>query len=116
MSVDRAEVERISHLARLALDEGELDRLTGDMNDILEHAATLRELGRTAPSARVGDGPLPSPAAGAPEAAAGFGGTRGPGAETPDRLHARPEAFAPKTAEGFFLVPPPPGVEAAGEP
>lgn len=140
MSVDRAEVERIAHLARLALDEAEVERLTKDMNDILEHATTLRALAHAAPSLEEGraivapaqergfaptdDGPLgavreaaaeATDAAGGTRAAAAEtpdapGGTRDAAAETPDPLTARPEAFAPRVAEGFFVVPPPPGV------
>jgi hypothetical protein len=110
VSVDRLEIRRIAHLARLALDDAELDRLTRDMNDILEHATTLRELGRAAPSKEQGDAPVPLPPAGAPGAETRFGGARDVAAETPHVLRSPPEAFAPRMAEGFFVVPPPPGV------
>ena len=130
MSVERAEVERIARLARLALDEAEVERLTGDMNDILEHATTLRELGHAARSAEEGgatpilDGKGVDRVDGGPgtlrdaalEAPGPPRGTRDAAAETPDPLLAPPEAFAPRTTEGFFIVPPPPGVTAEGRP
>ena len=129
MSVDRAEVERIAHLARLALDEAEVERLTKDMNDILDHAITLRALAHTASGGTRGaaaetpeaTGGTRDAAAETPDATGGTrdaaaetpdatGGTRDAAAETPDPLRVRPEAFAPSMAGGFFVVPPPPGV------
>jgi hypothetical protein len=127
-AVDRAEVERIAHLARLALDEGELERLTVDMNDILGHANALRELAHAAPPGQEaseqgtpaeGEGVVPidrRPAGGtglsAAEPDSPPEGTRHAAADTPDPLLASPETFAPRVAEGFFVVPPPPGVTA----
>ena len=104
MSVDRAEVERIAALARLRLDEEEAERLTAEVNQILEHATRLRGLeaaGEAAVQAPVGMGP---------------GGARTAEAETPDRLHSPLEDFAPQMEGGFFLVPPPPGVTHAEDP
>ncbi|MDH3272517.1 MAG: aspartyl/glutamyl-tRNA amidotransferase subunit C [Gemmatimonadota bacterium] len=101
MSVDRAEVERIARLAKLSLDDVEADRLTDDMNRILEHAERLRALeadDREAPVAPVDARRPPA--------------TRSPQAESPDALEASLERFAPDAREGFFVVPPPPGVGA----
>lgn len=98
MSVDRGEVERIAALAKLRLEDDEADRLTEEMNRILEHAARLRGLAVDATEADADTGPdLTS-------------GTRSAGAEEPDELLRPPGSFAPDMREGFFVVPPPPGV------
>lgn len=96
MSVDRAEVERIAALAHLRLDHGEAERLTAELNRILEHVAVLRGLGA--------DPAPPPPAEGSP--------TRSAGDEPPDALALPPASFAPRWVDGFFVVPPPPGVHA----
>ncbi|MBW7997585.1 MAG: Asp-tRNA(Asn)/Glu-tRNA(Gln) amidotransferase subunit GatC [Candidatus Glassbacteria bacterium] len=44
MSVTRDEVARIARLARLELGEDEVDRMTADMNAILEHVEQLSEV------------------------------------------------------------------------
>jgi aspartyl-tRNA(Asn)/glutamyl-tRNA(Gln) amidotransferase subunit C len=44
MKIARQEVEHVAVLARLALDESELDQLTGQMNSILEYVDKLDEL------------------------------------------------------------------------
>ena len=104
MSVDREEVDRIADLARLRLDEGEAERLTEEMNRILEHADRLREIpGR--PGEDADDARPPSV----------MTGTRAEEADVPDPLTSGIEAFAPRTAEGFFLVPPPRGVTVDGD-
>lgn len=130
MSVDRDEVRRIADLAKLDLDDEEADRLTGEMNRILEHAERLRSLDAHAGTAAPGDesradpdafgpGDDPSGAGGAGGGAAGAESeTAGaePGAvdapSGPDPLLRPPGAFAPEMIEGFFAVPPPPGVVA----
>lgn len=137
MSVDRDEVRRIADLAKLDLDDEEADRLAGEMNRILEHAERLRSLDAHAGTAAPGDesradadasgpGDDPSGAGGAGGGASGAGGGA-PGAESetagaepgavdapsgPDPLLRPPGAFAPEMIEGFFAVPPPPGVVA----
>jgi len=102
MSVDREEVDRIADLARLRLDEVEAERLTEEMNRILEHADRLREVpgreGRTVAA-------VPP---------TGISGTRASEANVPDPLASGIETFAPRTESGFFLVPPPHGVTADG--
>lgn len=98
MSVDRDEVERIAALAKLHLEDDEADRLTEEMNRILEHAARLR--GIAADGAEGG-------AEAAPERTSG---TRSVDAEEADELLRAPGSFAPDMREGFFVVPPPPGV------
>jgi len=44
MKITRAEVEHVSRLARLALSEGELDALTGEMDAILDYVEQLNSL------------------------------------------------------------------------
>ncbi|MBP9502988.1 MAG: Asp-tRNA(Asn)/Glu-tRNA(Gln) amidotransferase subunit GatC [Candidatus Promineofilum sp.] len=44
MSLTRADVEKIAHLSRLALTEGELTRFGEQLAAVLEHAAMLDEL------------------------------------------------------------------------
>jgi len=44
MKITRAEVEHVARLARLALREDELDRLTGQMDAILGYVEQLNEL------------------------------------------------------------------------
>ena len=97
MSVDRAEVERIAALARLSLDDDEAEQLTGELNRILEHVEALRALEEV----------VPTVAARTREAAP----TRASEGGAPDALDRRPDGFAPGWSEGFFIVPPPPGVQ-----
>ncbi len=44
MKITRPEVEHVARLARLALEDGELDALTGQMDAILGYVAKLEEL------------------------------------------------------------------------
>ncbi len=44
MKITRAEVEHVAKLARLALQESELDALTGQMDAILDYVEKLKEL------------------------------------------------------------------------
>jgi aspartyl-tRNA(Asn)/glutamyl-tRNA(Gln) amidotransferase subunit C len=44
MKITRAEVEHVSRLARLALNEDELDSLTGEMDAILDYVEQLNAL------------------------------------------------------------------------
>ena len=109
MSVTRADVDRIADLARLRLDDGEADRLTGEMNRILEHADRLRAVGPTG-----GDG-LTTESSSADTTASSnqdVRGARRDGARGPDRLVHPPADFAPRFEEEFFVVPPPHGVQA----
>jgi aspartyl-tRNA(Asn)/glutamyl-tRNA(Gln) amidotransferase subunit C len=47
MSISRAEVEKVSLLARLLLSEDELDRMTSQMGEILGYVDLLSELDTT---------------------------------------------------------------------
>jgi aspartyl-tRNA(Asn)/glutamyl-tRNA(Gln) amidotransferase subunit C len=44
MSLDRAAVDHVARLARLALSEEERDRMLGELAGILEHAETIQSL------------------------------------------------------------------------
>ena len=98
MSVTRADVVKIAALARLELEEEELERLTTELNEILGHSAQLTSLDLMetedlTPQIR---SPLPA--------------TRQQAAEEADALSGPPSTFAPDWRENFFIVPPPPGM------
>jgi Asp-tRNA(Asn)/Glu-tRNA(Gln) amidotransferase C subunit len=115
VSVGRAQTDRIAHLARLRFEDDDLTRITEELNHILEHVESLKAL-------EPGPGGEPPGGAGATGSAPGHlssGGaptvadcapTRGAGAEEPDRLRRALSAVAPDWREGFFVVPPLPGV------
>ncbi|HUF75586.1 MAG TPA: Asp-tRNA(Asn)/Glu-tRNA(Gln) amidotransferase subunit GatC [Longimicrobiales bacterium] len=114
MSVDRAHADRIAHLARLRFQEEELTRITADLNHILEHVESLKELwsgggaaGEVAPGGHLVTSGAPTVTDRAP--------TRGSGAETPDRLARDLGEVAPDWRDGFFVVPPLPGVHETEE-
>jgi aspartyl-tRNA(Asn)/glutamyl-tRNA(Gln) amidotransferase subunit C len=44
MGIDRAAVEHVARLARLALSEEEMDRMSAELAHILEHAERIRAL------------------------------------------------------------------------
>lgn len=44
MSVDSATVRRIAHLARIAIEDSEVERLRGELNAILSFVETLSEV------------------------------------------------------------------------
>ncbi|HEY2310376.1 MAG TPA: Asp-tRNA(Asn)/Glu-tRNA(Gln) amidotransferase subunit GatC [Gaiellaceae bacterium] len=44
MSIDREQLLHVAHLARLELREDEIDRLEGQLNDILEAVSKVSEL------------------------------------------------------------------------
>ncbi len=103
MNVTPAEARRIAALAHLKLDAAELERLTGELNRILEHVVALGDL-------ELSDVPDVGALAGA------LSTLRGAGAEVPDALVRGPDAMAPDWRDGFFLVPSLPGLsDGAGE-
>jgi aspartyl/glutamyl-tRNA(Asn/Gln) amidotransferase C subunit len=103
MSVDRAHVTAIATLARLRFDGKDLDRITEELNQVLAHVEQLKSLEVTD---EPGEG---SPLEGEGDA------TRGPAADAPDELSGGLESFAPDARDGFFAVPPLPGVHAEEE-
>ena len=141
MSVDRDEVRRIAELAKLSLDDSETDRLAEEMTRILGHAERLRGVGSgTVADARDRADPEdgsdldhgPDLDHGSAGLMASTGGTGTPlvsrtaeGAQpgsgaapdagdpaVPDPLARDLTDFAPEMHDGFFTVPPPPGVSA----
>jgi aspartyl-tRNA(Asn)/glutamyl-tRNA(Gln) amidotransferase subunit C len=99
MSVTPDEVRRIGELARLRPGAEEVERLTGELNAILEHVDALEEADISGVEARA-DG-LP-PAFRDPDA-------------PPDPLEGGdPATIAPQWRDGFFLVPRLPGLEEEG--
>ncbi|MDZ7779371.1 MAG: Asp-tRNA(Asn)/Glu-tRNA(Gln) amidotransferase subunit GatC [Gemmatimonadota bacterium] len=101
MSVAREEVLRIAALARLRLEDDALERMTVDLNSILEHVSVLETLDE-ASVATEGE-PEPEPVA---STRAGEGTDEG-------EPKLDPATFAPAWQDGFFVVPPPPGVVRA---
>ncbi len=55
MAISRADVQHVAHLARLGLDDEELDRLANELNHILDAMQALRQLDTEAiaPTAQV---------------------------------------------------------------
>jgi Asp-tRNA(Asn)/Glu-tRNA(Gln) amidotransferase C subunit len=112
MSVGREQAERIAHLARLRFEDEELGRVTEELNRILEHVESLAAL-----QASGGEGAYDRSSghlatSGAPTVAE-CSPTRDATAEEPDGLRRAVGAFAPDWREGFFAVPPLPGVHEA---
>lgn len=101
MRVDRREVERIAELARLRFDADEVERLTRELNGILAHVDALRTV---EDAAREADD----------ASHAQLAGTRADESGEPDPLGAGPSSIAPRWADGFFVVPAPPGVHDGG--
>jgi len=103
MSISAEDVQRIGELARLHLEDDELECLTSDLNAILRHVDSLQDLGSTK----------------RPEDSSQIGSKLTPVShehvEGPDKLHEMPADFAPEWQEGFFIVPAPPGVYPSGD-
>jgi len=107
MSVTKSQAERIAHLARLRFEEEELERITSDLNHILEHVESLAGLGSA-------DGAGHLDTSGAPTVAE-LASTRGEAADEPSPMEGEIGRLAPDWREGFFTVPPLPGVHEDGE-
>jgi aspartyl-tRNA(Asn)/glutamyl-tRNA(Gln) amidotransferase subunit C len=92
MSIDRAEVVRIAELARLEIPEDQVERLAGQLSQVLDFAATIQQLDLKGCEPRVfapADAPLRD--------------------DVPDGRRLTPEKaleMAPQGEHGFFLVPP----------
>jgi aspartyl-tRNA(Asn)/glutamyl-tRNA(Gln) amidotransferase subunit C len=91
MAVTRALVEHVARLARLRLDDAEIERLTGELNGILVHVDELVEADVAGVDAvgGVADGPAVLRA-------------DEPGA---DPLASPPSELTPGWLDGFFTVP-----------
>lgn len=92
MSLTREEVARIAELARLEIPEDQVERLAGQLSQVLDFAATLHQLDLRDCEPTVfapADAPLR--------------------ADEPDGRRLTPEdalANAPEREDPFFLVPP----------
>ena len=103
MSISAEDVQRIGELARLHLEDDEVERLTSDLNAILQHVDSLRDLGstkRSEDSSQIGSKLAPISAE---------------HIQGPDKLIEKPADFAPEWQDGFFIVPAPPGVNPSGD-
>ncbi|MBX6362447.1 MAG: aspartyl/glutamyl-tRNA amidotransferase subunit C [Gemmatimonadetes bacterium] len=90
MAVTREEVLHVARLARLRLLPEEVERFTGQLNDILEHFGELA----SADLAGI-----------APEPATSWPAPVRPDTAPPDPLALPPSALAPAWEAGFFTVP-----------
>ncbi len=91
MSVDAATVRRIAHLARIAVDDGEIEHLRGEINSILGFIEQLKEANVEGVEPMTSVAPMKLLLR---EDKVTEGGDA-----------ARVLANAPQTEEGFFVVP-----------
>jgi len=91
MAVERSEVTRIAALAKLRLDDHEIEQVTEELNDILEHCRALQRVELSEEDHGLGSD------VSAPE--------RVPGALVRDELALSLGELAPSNEEGLFLVP-----------
>ena len=92
MSIDRAEVARIAELARLEIPEDQVGRLAEQLSQVLDFAATIRQLDLEGCEPTV-FAPVDAPMRD----------------DAPDGRRLAPEKaleMAPQAEHGFFLVPP----------
>ena len=91
MSLDKATVAKIAHLARIKVPEADQEHLAGELSKILQFVEQLSEVDTT------GVEPMSS--------AAATGLRRRPDAITDGNYRDAVLANAPDRAEGFFAVP-----------
>ena len=91
--IDRAQVEHVARLARLALDDAEQDRMAHELSGVLEHIEKISELDldEVPPTSHVVDVTTPLRA----------------DDERPCLTHEQALDQAPATQDGGFLVPSP---------
>ena len=97
--LERAQVVHVARLARLELDESELERMAGELSSVLEHIDRIRELDLT------GVEPTASTAA-SPDAEASTVVMR-PDEPVPGLTQEQALAEAPEPVDGSFGVPSP---------
>lgn len=90
MKIDRAEARRIADLAHLEFDDAGLDRMAGEMTEILSYIDQLREVDVT----------------GFEETASGAATPMRDDVLQPSTDRSAVEANAPEWKDGFFVVPP----------
>ena len=91
MSLERTDVEKIAHLARLAVSEQELDSVAGDLSNILELVEQMNAVDTT------GVEPMAHPLHMVQRLRADEV------SESDQRDHF--QSIAPQTEEGLYLVP-----------
>lgn len=98
--LERAQVVHVARLARLELDEAELERMAGELSSVLEHIDRIRELDLTGvqPTASTADSP---DAEDAPVA------VMRADEPIPGLTQAQALASAPEPVDGAFGVPSP---------
>jgi aspartyl-tRNA(Asn)/glutamyl-tRNA(Gln) amidotransferase subunit C len=91
--IDREEVLHVARLARLRLDEDEVERMTGELSAVLDHIARIAELDLddVPPTSHVVE----------------LTGRLRPDKPRPSLPHDVALAQAPAVADGGFLVPSP---------
>ena len=92
MAVQTDDVRRIAELARLRLEPHEVEKFTGQLNDILAHMEALADLDAEAAAADA----QARPEAGAPLRSEDV---------APDSLQRAPADIATEWRDGFFVVP-----------
>jgi len=97
--LERAQVLHVARLARLELDDQELDRMSGELSSVLEHIDRIRELDLS------GVEPTASTAA-APDADDAVAVMR-PDEPVPGLTQEQALASAPEPVDGSFGVPSP---------
>jgi aspartyl-tRNA(Asn)/glutamyl-tRNA(Gln) amidotransferase subunit C len=95
LRVTEDDARRIASLARLRFRDEELARITEELNRILDHVEDLRTLESRVPPDQPEEGRL---------------STRAPAADQRDELRLDIASLAPDWKDGFFVVPPFPGV------
>ncbi len=101
MSITREETLQIAALARLRLTDSEAEDFSHDLNEILEYVDTLASL-QVPEGDRLELGPSEAP-------------ERESGQIPPDPMVHPPTDSAPDFRDGFFVVPSPPSLGAAGD-
>lgn len=97
MTISEEDIRRITTLARIEVEPGDRADLAADLGRILEHMEVLAELAG-------GESDL------TPQLREALPSMRSAGVDAPDELTMTPDELAPRWEEGFFVVPPPPGL------
>lgn len=98
--LERAQVVHVARLARLELDESELERMAGELSSVLEHIERIQELDLS------GVEPTASTAA-APDADNAPASVMRPDVPVSGLSQEQALASAPEPVDGFFGVPSP---------
>lgn len=91
MSLERDDVEKIAHLARLAVDEGELDSVTAGLSDILNMVEQMSSVDTTGVTPMAHPLHMTQPLR--------------PDQVTEEDQRELFQSIAPQTEEGLYLVP-----------